>query len=257
MVDVVMKKKYIKKQFIVLIVVSILCVALYFLLVPYYRVDSRISNIKNFSKKSGITPLGWIKVQGTNIDYPIVYYYDVDDIGDPTYNIAWNFSNQKKLASRTVVLSHNMKNVSSNPIIGDKNHERFEQLMAYIYYDFVKENKYIQYTVDGKDYLYKIYGISFQLENDIELGNIKKDKIDDYIKFTKNNSYFDFDVNVNKNDKLITLITCTRFFGDSDYSFVVDARKVRKNEQIKNYTVKEKKNYKKIKKILKGDDKNE
>ena len=43
-----------------------------------------------------------------------------------------------------------MKNVSSQPLIGDKNQGRFEQLMAYIYYDFVKENKYIQYTINNK-----------------------------------------------------------------------------------------------------------
>ena len=75
-----------------------------------------------------------------------------------------------------------------------------------------------------------------------------------YIKKVKKNSYFDLNVSVDTNDKLLTLVTCTRFFGDNtDYSFVVDARMVRKNELISNYSLKEQKNYDKIKEIMKGD----
>ena len=56
---------------------------------------------------------------------------------------------------------------------------------------------------------------------------------------------------LNGQDKLLTLVTCTRFFGSTNsYSFVVDAREVRKNEKVKNYAVSETVKYKKIKKIL-------
>ena len=78
----------------------------------------------------------------TNIDFPIFYYNDVKDIGNPEYDLGWSFDNNRKLTNRTVILSHNMRNVSNKPLITDKNHARFEQLMSYIYYDFVKDNKY-------------------------------------------------------------------------------------------------------------------
>ena len=253
-----MKRIKYKKQLVILSIVIILCLVSIIIFKPYYKSKDRVKKIKNFNEsKENIKPLGWLRVQGTNIDFPIMYYYDVEDVGDPTYDLGWSFDNNRKLANRTVILSHNMRNVSSKPLIGDKEHARFEQLMGYIYYDFVKENKYIQYTIDGKNYLFKIYGVSLQKEKDVDLENLDKDELEDYIKYTKKQSYFKFDVNVNKNDKLITLITCTRFFGNSDYSFVVDARKVRKNELIKNYKVTEKDNYRKIKKILEGDDEDE
>lgn len=253
-----MKRKKNRKQKIILLLVVILCIISVVILKPYYKVQNRVNNIKTFtSKKNNADPLGWLRVQGTNIDFPIMYYYDVNDISDPSYDLGWTFTNHKKLVNRVVVLSHNMRNVSSKPLIGNKEHARFEQLMGYIYYDFVKENKYIQYTINNKNYLFKIYGVSLQEEEDLELEDIDQNDVEDYIEYTKEKSYFDFKVDVNDSDKLITLVTCTRFFGNADYSFVVDARLVRKNELVKNYKVIEKSNYKEIKKILEGDDKDE
>lgn len=245
-----MKKNIITIIITTILIVGIICI----LLKPYYNVKDRKQAISNFkSSNVSSTPLGWLRVQGTNIDFPIFYYDNVNDIGDPSFDLGWNFENNKKLVNRTVILSHNMKNVSSQPLIGDKNQGRFEQLMAYIYYDFVKENKYIQYTINNKNHIFKIYGVSFQKEENLDLGNINKKEIMEYVNDTKKESYFKFDVDVNENDKLITLITCTRFFGDNKYSFVVDAREVRKIEMKKNYKVQEKNNYKRIKSILKGD----
>ena len=224
-------------------------------LTPYYKVEDRVDKLKKFKGVNDENAISWVRVQGTNIDFPIVYYEDTD-VSDPTYELGWSFSNDKTLRKKTTIFSHNVLNVSSNPLIGNKNHKRFEQLMAYVYLDFVKENKYIQYTTKDKNYLFKIYGVSFQKEANLDYKNTNpsKKKMKEYIKYTKKNSYFDFSVDVDENDKLLTLVTCTRFFGQTtEYSFVVDARLVRKNELTTNYGVKEKSNYKKIKKIMKGD----
>ena len=147
-----------------------------------------------------------------------------------------------------------MRNVSQQPLIANEKHERFEQLMSYIYTDFVKKNKYIQYTVNNKNRIYKIYAIYFQ--NDEELNrsesDIPKAYKRKYIENSKKNSYFKFDVDVSENDNILTLITCTRFFGTADYNFIVEAREIRKNKKIKNYNVSEKENYKQIKEKLEG-----
>ena len=222
---------------------------------PYYKIESRVKETKKFTGINNEKALGWLRVQGTNIDFPIVYYDDTD-VSDPTNELGWSYADDRKLTKKVTLFSHNVLNVSSNPLIGDENHKRFEQLMAFIYTDFVEENKYIQYTVNDKDYLYKIYAISFQKEDDIdyENNNPSTSEMKSYINKAIKNSYFEFDVDVDKNDKLITLVTCTRFFGQTtEYSFVVDARMVRDNEIIKNYDVTEKKSYNKIKKIMEGD----
>lgn len=238
-----------------LVIIGILIIQIINYFIPYYKVEGRVENIEKFEGIEEEKPLGWLRVQGTNIDFPIVYYEDVD-VTLPDYELGWSYSGDTSLDKKVTIFSHNILNVSSNPLIGNENHKRFEQLMAYVYTDFVKENKYIQYTIDGKDYLYKIYGVSFQKEASLDYENTSpsKEEAKKYIDNTKEKSYFDFDIDVNENDKLITLVTCTRFFGETtEYSFVVDARLVRENETVKNYKVIEKKNYNKIKKIMKGD----
>lgn len=249
------QKRKINPKIILVMLVIVICIMLVVVFKPYYKTKNRVNDISNFtSNNAHEKPIGWLRVQGTNIDFPIFYYKDVDSIGDPEHDLGWSFENNKKLSNRTVVLSHNMKNVSSKPLIANKNHARFEQLMSYIYYEFVKENKYIQYSTNGKNYLFKIYAVYLQEEENIELYNINKKEKKEYIDNAINNSYYDFDVDINENDKLLSLVTCTRFYGNSDYSFVVDARQVRKLEIINNYKVTEKSNYKKIKKYLEGDD---
>lgn len=237
----------------ILIALAILTITILFK--SYYKVENRTRKINGCKEFDKVKPLGWLRVQGTNIDFPIVYYNDLD-VTDPKYELGWNYSEDRKLTKKVTIFSHNVLNVSSTPLIADKNHKRFEQLLSFIYTDFVKKNKYIQYTVGGKDYLYKIYGISFQEEETLDYlnTNINKEEEKKYIDKVINDSYFKFDVDVKETDHLITLVTCTRFFGNTTkYSFVVDARMVRKNERIKNYKVTENKSYKKIKKTLEGD----
>ena len=226
---------------------------------PFYQVKPRTDNIKNYKGVNGEKAIGWLRVQGTNIDFPIVYYYDTD-VTDPTYDLGWNFTNYKELTKKVSLYSHNVLNVSSNPLITNKNHRRFEQLMSFIYPSFLEKNKYIQYTVGGKDYLYKIYSVSFQKEEDVDYkkAELTEKEAQEYIDNSLKKSYFKFDTDVNKKDDLLSLVTCTRFYGSTtEYSFVVDARRVRDNEKIKNYDITEKKSYNRIKEIMEGDKENE
>ena len=58
------------------------------------------------------------------------------------------------------------------------------------------------------------------------------------------NSLYDFDAEVDSSDHLISLITCTRYFGlNGKTQFRIDAREVRKNEKIKKYSVYTNENY--------------
>lgn len=246
-----------------LIIICFICVLLFstYLLIFYkfYNQKSRISNLEKFRSVDKVPATGWVMVQGTNIDMPILNYYTTD-VSDPTYNIGWRLNGSNKQDSRIIVYSHNMKNVSSHPLITDKTHARFEQLMSFIYTSFIKKNKYIQYTTDGQDHLYKIYAVSLMKQDKFDSleGNLSKEYIQKYSKNRKKDSYFKMDVDINGQDKLLTLVTCTRFFGSTNsYSFVVDAREVRKNEKVKNYAVSETVKYKKIKKILEGNENDE
>lgn len=223
---------------------------------PAYQIKDRTEKLKKFKSVEKQKAMAWIRVSGTNIDLPVMYYDVVEDISDPTYDIAWSYTNDKTLPNKSTVFSHNVLNVSSKPLIGDKNHRRFEQLMSYVYYDFAKDNQYIQYTINHKNYLFKIYGVSFVQTDEIESesSNRTKKELKKYIYTVKKNSYFQYDTDVDPKDKLLSLVTCTRFFGsDTSYSFVVDARLLRKKERVRKSKVVEKDNYKKIKKIMEGE----
>lgn len=263
-----MKKRNKCKQnnLIFLIFVIILLFPLSFLLIksikklmPVYKIESRVENIENYKNKDdNVEAIAWIRVQGTNIDYPVVNNNNrqakVNTIAD---DFTWTQGITDKLPNKLFILGHNIRNVSSNPLITDKSHTRFEQLLSFVYLDFVKENKYIQYTIDGKDYLYKIFSVSFVKDDtlDYKSTNYSKKELTNYINQSKKDSFFDFNVEVENTDKIISLITCTRFFGPTtSYDFKIDGRLVRKDELTVNYDVNKNKNYKKIEKIMRGEE---
>ena len=62
---------------------------------------------------------------------------------------------------------------------------------------------------------------------------------------------------VSNEDDLLTVATCTRFFMDKNYNFLVTGRMVRSGEAIDNYKVHRNKNYDKIDDVLKGADESE
>lgn len=254
-----------KRNFFIAGILSFLCLVsavLFIVFYDYYPAESRVDDIKNEAKNDSdkYETIGWIRVQGTNIDYPVIYAPGYDFSG-LTNNFAWNEVNSDTLLNKVTVSGHNILNLSANPKIGDKNSQRFESLMGFIYLSFVKENKYIQYTFGGEDYVYKIYAVSFPEHGDTDLfisEDLSKAEMKKYIDNSLKDSIFKFDIDVNENDSLISLITCTRLFGPhSDHEIRIDARMVRDGEFKTNYDVKKTSNYDEIEKLMKGGEYNE
>ena len=78
-----------------------------------------------------------------------------------------------------------------------------------------------------------------------------------YLEQIKELNIYDFDIDVDETDKLITLTTCTRMFGQFDKrQLVVVGRQLRENEKMNNYESKANKNYEEIRKIVEGDETN-
>ena len=257
-----MKKKGTKSKikFISIIIVSIISliiigITIYTKVIPIYNVSDRTAALSKKQSEDS-TVIGWLKVQGTNIDYPVVdsntQKFEEDAY---EYDYLWSNNNSNQLNPRTIIWGHNIRNVSSQPLINEKSFNYFENLPSFLYYDFVKQNKYIQYTINGKNHLYRIYAVSmvkkdnFSNSEYMEEADRKK-----YIEQTKKESYFSFDTEVKEKSNLITLATCTRFFGDSSVIIKVDGVEIKANEKIKNYSVKKnKKRYDRIEKIMKGE----
>lgn len=220
-----------------------------------YKIEPRTENFQTYKEKTPQYDVdSWLRVQGTNIDYPIIYDNGKNNLNEIVDDFLWKLEKTDEIIDRTVILGHNIRNVSSTPLITESTHTRFEQLMSFIYYDFAKENQYIQYTMNGKDYLYQIFSVSLIKENQlIKTGYLTKEELKEYIEDAKNDSYFKYDIEVDENDKIITLVTCTRFFGGTkSYRFKIEGKMIDEEEKAINAEVTIKDNYKEIENILKG-----
>ena len=262
-----MKKKQRKSKNSITIIMTVVLV-LIILLVPLYLLSTIINGTKQYKIESRVEQVeihkekmkeydvdSWLRVQGTNIDYPIIFDTGKHKLTDIVDDFLWKLEKSHEVMDRTLILGHNIKNVSRKPLITDKTHTRFEQLMSFVYYDFAKDNQYIQYTMNGKDYLYQIFSVSFADERRlVKTGHLTKEELKSYIKQAEEDSYFKYDVEVDENDKIITLITCTRFFnGIKSYVFKVEGKMISSKEKAINVDVVIKDNYKEIENILKGE----
>ena len=223
--------------------------------------QSRLKEVEEttISEDSSFETIGWIRVEGTNIDYPLVFSSNQDsDFPVELESYAWSLNYDAKFHNKINIMGHNIFNLSSTPKIQSPKFKRFEALMAFLYYDFAKDNRYIQLTIDGNEYIYKIFSVDLIQASDFTSfppydDYTESDMISQIDMFTKN-SLFQYDVDVNEADPMISLITCTRFFGaDEEYDIFVNGRLLRDDEEIKNYKVSTTNNYKKIEKKLKGD----
>lgn len=253
-----------KRIFIIIGLLSFLCLIsaiVSILFVPFYRIESRVNSVYEYSQKDtkDYSTVGWLRVQGTNIDYPIIYAPDYD-LSLKMDDFLWTEIKSDQLLNKVNVIGHNILNLSKTPLIANKNHKRFEQLMSFTYFDFVKDNKYIQYTFNGEEYLYKVFSVSYLNRDEIDLyidENLSKEQLEKYIEQSLEDSIFKFNIDVNGNDKILSLITCTRMFDSSKIEFKVDARLVRKNELKTNYSVEKTDKYQEIENIMKGGKENE
>ena len=271
-----------KKKFIILtipIILLVVIISIFILIKNVYEkiklnnteifeVEDRTKMIEDNQKEN--TNLyevkAWIRVQGTNIDIPVIGHLrhnsEMEEIKIKNY--AWQPYRHEKLVNKETIIGHNIMNLSAQPKIGEDYFRNFEDLMSFVYYDFAKENKYVQYTINGKNYTYKIFSVFFddtnKMINDQHNQNISKKEMKKIVERYKKSSFYKYDVDVDENDKIITLDTCTRFYGVSNYkTFVVNARLLRENEKATDYNVSKKDNYKKIEKIIneKGEEENE
>lgn len=229
-----------------------------------FKIDPKNDEIINLRKDdtNKFETMGWVRVQGTNIDYPIIRVLDYKyghPINDKSY--AWSMNEDSKFHNKIDISGHNVLNLSKNPVSKDEEFIYFEELMNFIYYDFVKENQFIQLSIDGKDYIYKVFSVNFLSLydiNELPRGEYKASEMKDFLEMLNKGNLYDFDVDVNKDDKLISLYTCTRFYGrGNNINFVVTGRLLRDDEKTKLSDVEKTKKYSEIDKIMNGGEKNE
>lgn len=208
-----------------------------------HKLESRVKTLKEHQEKDS-NVLSWIQVEGTNIDYPVLYSPSVDK-SEIDYDYAWSNYKEDPISYRTVLYGHNILNVSSKPLVGSPFHRRFEQLLGFVYLDVAEKNQFIEYTVGDKDYVFQIFSVAFVEDDKLDRSNLSTEaKREEYIKTSLEDSFFLYDVDVSKEDYILSLITCTRFFGaDKDIAFKIDAKLIREDSSQEYVSLKTKEKY--------------
>ena len=152
----------------------------------------------------------WIKVEGTNIDFPVVQGKDND------FYLHHNFNKEKSFSGSIFVDSENNLNEESNIVIyghNMKNDTMFAQIKHFKNKNFFNENKYITLYREGKKLTFEIFSVyqenAKDLESQIKTKFSNKEEYEKYLKEQESKSLFKREgIDLNSNDKILTLITC-------------------------------------------------
>lgn len=179
---------------------------------------------------------GWIKISNTNIDNPVLMPPEEDS----EYYLYRNYKKESTkygslFLDATVDLDNNYKNMV---IYGHhmQDGSMFANLIKYSDLDFYKQNPIINFDTIKNIADWKIISI-FKTNTRKEQGDIFQyiqtgfsSDIDflNYVYNVRERSLIDIPVDVNENDELVTLSTCSYEF--DDFRTVVVARKIRELE---------------------------
>ena len=155
--------------------------------------------------------VAWLKVNNTNIDYPIVQTFDNE------YYLKYNLYREKDSNGWLFMdYDNNTTKIDDNIIIYGHNRYlngvMFGTLNKTLYKNWYtnKENQIIKFDTLYGSYQYKIFSIyiipttSDYLETNFDNS---KDKIN-FLNILKDRSIYDFNITLNENSKIITLSTC-------------------------------------------------
>lgn len=153
--------------------------------------------------------VGWIQIDGTNIDYPIVRaedndYYLQRDFYKKWNSCGWIFmdfkNNEKFIDKNTVIYGHNLK---SNYMFAD---------LQKIYKNELDNNILIKVYTPTELLKYRIFSCYMEEPEDYALKSnlVSESETEKYIKEMIKRSKYQYNVVPDKNGKLLTLSTCDK-----------------------------------------------
>lgn len=180
--------------------------------------------------------IGWLEIEGTNINYPVLQASDND------YYLTHNYKKEKS-STGSIFLDKDFDliNGSSNYLIyghRSKSGLMFEDLMKYAKEDFYKEHTKVKFTTNKDDSLYEILAVFYSRVYYKSEKNVfryyyfvnanNEQEYNDFVNNAKKVSLYDTGVTANYGEQLLTLSTCE--YSQEDGRFAIVCKKV-ENEQ--------------------------
>ena len=175
----------------------------------YIKMNMLDVNFSELKKKNKDT-IGWIKLEGTNVNYPVVQgtdnSYYLNHSFDKSYNKAgWVFMDYRNdyetLNKNTIIYAHARVDGTMfgtlKKVLNEEWHEN-------------KSNHIIKFSTITKNYLWQIFSVyetkkeSYYLTTKFSSDN----DFNNFINALKERSIFNFSATPKINDKIITLSTC-------------------------------------------------
>ena len=167
--------------------------------------------------------VAWLKVNNTDIEFPVVRgtdndYYLTHNLNKEYNKNGWIFMDYRNKLDgtdlNTIIYGHNMKN---NLMFGT-----LKNVLEKQWYEN-DENRYITFITEKENVKYEIFSIYEIEEEEYSIQTYFKSE-QEYVKFLntlKDRSIMDFNVELSKDDRILTLSTCTN---DRYHRLVVHAK---------------------------------
>lgn len=179
-------------------------------------------NFEELKNKNSDT-VAWLKVENTNIEFPVVKandnsYYLTHNFNKENNKAGWIFADYKNKFDGTdkniVIYGHNMRDDSMFGSLKDVIQEEWYNNEENKYITFVTENEYQTYQVFS---VYQIEKEDYYIQTDFP-----NNEFEEFIKTIKQRSKKDFNVDVTSKDNILTLSTCAN---NNKYRVVLHAKK--------------------------------
>ena len=186
--------------------------------------DELLVDFENLKKENENT-VAWLKVEGTNIEYPVLKAqnnsYYLDHSFDNSYNSAgWIFADFNTMFDGTdkniVIFGHNRRDGSM-----------FGTLKKVLEKDWCsnQDNRIITLITEQGTIKYEVFSV-YKIENEdyyIKNRFSSNDEFEELVNTVKSRSIYDFENEVGRTDKILTLSTCA---DNNKYRVVLHAKKV-------------------------------
>ena len=167
--------------------------------------------------------VGNIKINGTNINYPIVqgndneYYlnHTPENKKDPKGSIFLDYRNNLE-DRKLLIYGHNSKTIKT---------ALFYDLGKYTDYPFYKNHKYISLYINDYENEYEIFSVMIVKGNKHTKIVFNDKEFVKHIDWMKSKSIYDTGVNVGMTDQILTLQTC--YYKPADSFLLINAKKIK------------------------------
>ena len=181
----------------------------------------------NALKEKNSDTVAWVKVNNTNIDFPVVKasdnnYYLKRNFNKKSNGAGWIFADYRNnfeiLDKNTIIYGHNRRNGTM--------FSNLEYLLKDSW-NFENENKQFYFSTEQANYDAEIFSVYMIKASKLTIPNqfVDNAEFQNYIKSLKELSIHEFNVEITENDNIITLCTCD---STSKNRIVVHAKLIKK-----------------------------